>query len=584
MTGPRFYADHDGHACVVNDDTVSLDGTVNRALKTGRHRLTFTAVLFVLACAVIIGRLVDLTVISGGFEPRYADTTPVSRHSQFDRRDIVDRNGVVLATNLPTASVYADPRKVLDAAEAAAKLAAVLPELGRAQLEAKLASERHFVWIKRNRTPRQQAAINRLGIPGVGFQREDRRVYPLGRMFAHVLGFADIDNQGIAGIEASFDESLRVVRDGDEDALRLSLDTRFQHVLREELAHGIATFSALGAAGVILDVTSGEVLAMASLPDFDPNDPKGRGGEASFNRATLGAYEMGSTFKLLTAAMALDYGVATMTDAYDASEPLRVARFTIRDYKPKNRWLTIPEIIVYSSNIGAAKLALDVGADGQRDFLSRLGLLNPADIELPEVATPLAPSPWGEISTMTIGFGHGVAVSPLQLASAIAAVVNGGVFHSPTLLVRDPADPDPGRRVVSPTTSAQIRALMRLVVVEGTGKKAAVPGYLVGGKTGTAEKPGSGGYQRKALISSFVAAFPMDAPRYVIIAMFDEPQGIAETFNYATGGWVAAPVVGRIIARIGPMAGIPMSERDDIDATHELLIQINQRKDEGVAF
>ncbi|MFP6743262.1 MAG: penicillin-binding transpeptidase domain-containing protein, partial [Alphaproteobacteria bacterium] len=234
--------------------------------------------------------------------------------------------------------------------------------------------------------------------------------------------------------------------------------------------------------------------------------------------------------------------------------------------------------------IGAAKLALDVGAAGQRDFLSRLGLLNAADIELPEVAMPLVPSPWREINTMTIGFGHGLAVSPLQLASAIAAVVNGGVFRNPTLVAREPGDDDLGRRVISPVTSAQIRALMRLVVVEGTGKKAAVPGYLVGGKTGTAEKPGVGGYQRKALISSFVAAFPMDAPRYVVIAMFDEPHGIKETFNYATGGWVAAPVVGRIIARIGPMAGIPASDRDDIEATHDLLVQINERKGEGVAF
>ena len=584
MSGPRIIIRDDSGAGPAVRDPISLDGTVNRALKTGRHRLTFTAVLFVLACVVVVGRLVDLMVIGGGFEPRFADATPASRHSQFDRRDIVDRNGVLLATNLPTASAYADPRKVLDAADAATKLAAVLPGLGRAELEAKLGGSRHFVWIKRNLTPRQQAAVNRLGIPGVAFQREERRVYPLGRLFAHVLGFADIDNQGIAGIEASFDDSLRVVRDGGEDVLRLSLDTRFQHVLREELARSMATFSALGAAGLILDAASGEVLALASLPDFDPNNPRSRGGEASFNRATLGAYEMGSTFKLLTAAMALDYGVATMTDSYDASEPLRVSRFVIRDYKPKNRWLTIPEIIVYSSNIGAAKLALDVGAGGQRDFLARVGLLHAADIELPEVARPLAPSPWGDISTMTIGFGHGLAVSPLQLASAIAAVINGGVFHSPTLLIRDPADIDLGRRVVSPTTSAQVRALMRLVVVEGTGKKAAVPGYLVGGKTGTAEKPGRGGYQKKALISSFVAAFPMDAPRYVVIAMFDEPHGIAETFNYATGGWVAAPAVGRIIARIGPMAGIPASQRDDIDKARELLVQINERKDEGVAF
>ena len=298
---------------------------------------------------------------------------------------------------------------------------------------------------------------------------------------------------------------------------------------------------------------------------------------------------MGSTFKLLTAAMALDYGVVTMADGYDASEPLRVARFVIHDYKPKNRWLSLPEIIVYSSNIGAAKMALDVGTEGQRDFLSRLGLLRPADIELPEVARPLAPSPWRDINTMTIGFGHGLAVSPLQLATAVAALVNGGVFHPPTLLRRAPDDAVPGgaalsRRVISSGTSAQIRALMRLVVVEGTGKNAAVPGYQVGGKTGTAEKVVAGGYERKALISSFVAAFPMDAPRYVVMALFDEPHGTAETFNYATGGWVAAPAVGRIIARIGPMAGIAASKHDDTDEARGLLVNITDRKDEGVAF
>ena len=576
-----------GAAHAVDGDRVTLEGAADRALKTGRNRLLFTGALFVLAYLVVAARLVDLTVVRDGLEPRLADRTAPAAGARLDRNDIIDRNGVLLATNLPTASVYANPRLVLDADEAVAKLAAVLPGVGRAALEAKLKSDRHFVWIKRNLTPRQQAAVNRLGLPGVAFQRGDLRVYPLGRMFAHVLGFVDIDNRGIAGVEEAFDDALRADRGGAE-TLRLSLDARFQHVLREELTHGMTTFRADGAAGLIVDADNGEVLALASLPDFDPNDPRDRTGAARFNRATLGAYEMGSTFKLLTVAMALDAGVVTMTDGYDASEPLRVARFVIRDYKPKNRWLSVPEIIVYSSNIGAAKMAQDVGTEAQRDFLSRLGLLRAADIELPEVATPLAPSPWREINTMTIGFGHGLAVSPLQLATAVGAVVNGGVFHPATLRLRAPGA-ELGWRVMSSRTSAQMRKLMRLVVVEGTGRKAAVPGYLVGGKTGTAEKAGVGGYQRNALLSSFVAAFPMAAPRYVVVVLFDEPKGTAETFNYATGGWTAAPAVGRIIARIGPMAGIARAETDDADEARGLLIEIADRihadgKDEGVAF
>ena len=565
------------------DGPVTLDGTANRALKTGRNRLVLAAALFALAYLGIGVRLVDVTLINEGFEPRFA-RAPATGHARFGRRDIIDRNGVLLATNLPTASLYADPSKVPDADEAAAKTAAVLPGVSRAELLSKLTSQRSFVWIKRNLTPRQQVAINRLGLPGVAFQREERRAYPLGPLFAHVVGFVDIDNRGLTGVEKAFDDGLRAPPRGAGEPLRLSLDARFQHVLRAELMRGMADYRAAGAAGVVLDATSGEVLAMVSLPDFDPNRLDERDGVARFNRVTLGAYEMGSTFKVFTTAMALDSGLVTLRDRYDARAPIRVARFVIRDYSPENRWLTVTEIFVRSSNIGAAKMALDVGTAAQQEFLSRLGLLRPANIELPEVATPIVPSPWREINTMTIAYGHGLAVSPLQLTAAIAAIVNGGVFHPPTLVKPAPDAPILGWRVIAPRTSQLMRSLMHLAVLRGTGKKAAVPGYLIGGKTGTAEKVGRQGYRRRALVSSFAAAFPIDAPLYVVFVMFDEPHGTSATLNYATGGWTAAPVVGRVIARIASIAGIaPVDDAAAADG-RDLLVKIADGEGPGVAY
>ena len=570
------------------DNRVRLDGAMSRALGIGRHRLMIIGALFVLGFFVIAIRLVDLTVIGDGFEPRFAGVAEAARSARLDRHDITDRNGMLLATNLPTASVYADPGRMLNIDEAVAKLSAVLPGVGRAELAAKLDSKRRFVWIKRNLTPRQQADVNRLGLPGVAFQSEARRVYPQGRLFSHVLGSVDIDGRGIAGVEQAFDDSLRVGRDGPGETLRLSLDSRFQYVLRQELSEGLARFGAAGAAGVILDANNGELLAMVSLPDFDPNDPRDRTSAARFNQASLGAYEMGSTFKIFTAAMALDAGVVALDGGYDASQPIRMGRFLIRDYKPKKRWLSVPEIFVYSSNIGAARMAEKIGAERQRAYLERFGLMRPSDLELPEIATPLTPARWGELTTMTIGYGHGIAVSLLQVASATAAVVNGGVFYPPTLLSRDRLGGAIGRRVISARTSQQMRLMMRLNVAEGTGKQAEVPGYRIGGKTGSADKPGKGGYRSRALLSSFVAAFPMNAPRYVVTVMYDEPQGIAETFNYATAGWNAAPTVGRIIARIGPMAGIASVDGDDREALG-LLIRIadhgdRKGKEPGVAF
>lgn len=542
---------------VAKGERVQLEGIRKQALETGRNRLLVTAIVLTIAFLAIVGRLVDLTVLNRGGEPTLA-RAPAPHGPATGRADIVDRNGIVLAISLPVVSLYANPREVLDADEAATKLAQALPDLSREEILAKLTSRSRFVWLRRNLTPQQQYEVNRLGLPGLAFQRAERRVYPHGSAAAHVLGFTDIDGRGISGVERSFD---RLLAESDEP-LRLSLDIRFQDIVRDELVKAMEEFRAIGAAGLVLDPHTGEVLAMVSLPDFDPNNPGSLVAEVGFNRVTKGVYEMGSTFKLFTLAMALDSGTVGLNDGYDASKPIRIARFTISDFQGKNRWLSVPEILVYSSNIGTAKMALDVGGRLQQTYLAGFGMLRPATVELPEVGAPLVPSRWRDINTMTIAYGHGLAVSPLQLADGVAAIVNGGVLRPATILKQDSDKLPPGHRAISEETSRVMRELMRLVVLNGTGKKANVKGYDVGGKTGTADKQMGRGYRKDARLASFVGAFPIHAPRFVILAMLDEPKGNAKTFNFATGGWVAAPVVARLIERLAPLTGIA-PEPDD---------------------
>jgi len=536
-----------------------LEGVRKQALETGRNRLMVAAVVMTLAFGVIAARLVDLTVMNTGDEPRRASVS-ASVTEVVSRADILDRNGVVLATSLPTASLYADPKSVLDPVDAATGLVKVLPDLDRDDVIRKLTSNGRFVWIARNLTPQQKFDVNRLGLPGLAFQQGERRVYPNGRLASHILGLTTVDGDGVAGIERRFDQSLR----SGGGAVTLSIDIRAQAILQEELSATMAEFRALGAAGVVMDVDTGEIIAMASLPDYDPNNPVEVRGEAGFNRATKGVYEMGSTFKLFTAAMALDTDTVTLKSGYDASHPIKIARFRISDYHAENRWLSVPEIILHSSNIGSAKMAMDVGTQRQQEYLGRFGLLTASDLELPEIGTPLLPTTWRPINTMTISYGHGIAVSPLQLANGVSSLVNGGYKRPSTLLkVEDTARP--GHRVLSARTSLEMRGLMRLVVSAGTGRKAEVPGYLIGGKTGTADKQKGRGYDRSRRIASFVGAFPMSNPRYTVLVVIDEPKGTKRTFNYATGGWVAAPAVGRIVSRIGPVVGIA----PDMDATFE---------------
>ena len=538
---------------------IRLDGQRKQAVEVGRSRLLMSGAVLTATFMVIAARLVDVTVLQAGIEPRDAPSTALSRGAAA-RAEITDRNGVVLAASLATATLLADSWRVPEPGRTAAALHRILPDLDLAATAAKLRAGRRFIVLRRHLTPKEQYAINRLGIPGLQFRRDQRRVYPAGPLTAHAVGFSDPDGKGLAGIEHRFDGDLRV----RGAPLVLSLDIRVQHVLRTALAEAMRAHRAVGAAGLVLDVATGELVAIGSLPDFDPHRAARASAAQRFNRATLGIYEMGSTFKIFTTALALEAGTVTLSDGFDATRPIRVARYWIRDFHPQARWLTIPEIFIHSSNIGSAKMALAVGGHRQRAFLDKLGLLRPVAVEIGEVGRPLYPRRWGDINTMTIGYGHGLAVSPLQLAVGVAAVVNGGLMHRPTLLREGTRGNAKPRRVLSPATSEKMRRLLRLAVVKGTGKRAVAAGYLVGGKTGTAEQAGRGGYDRKRLLASFVAAFPIHRPRYVVLAMFEDPQGTAETKGFATGGWVAAPVVGRIIARIGPLLGIePVEERSD---------------------
>jgi cell division protein FtsI (penicillin-binding protein 3) len=549
------------------DEVVQLEGTAKRAIETGRTRLVVAGALFAVAYLVIAIRLVTVTLLSDGAEPRLAERPAAA--IQAGRGEILDRNGVVLATNLTTKSLYANPQQIIDVDEAVARLTKLFPDISAETLRAKFASGRSFEWIKRNLTPRQQADVNRLGVPGLYFQAAERRVYPQGALTAHVIGFTDIDNRGLAGIEQSFDD---VLREGHRQ-VALSLDIRVQNIVHEEVARAMADFTAIGGAGMVLDIDTGEILAMVSLPDFDPNSVGMAPDEARFNRNTLGVYEMGSTFKIFNTAMALDAGVVSLADGFDTRKPIQISGHMIRDFHPESRWLSVSEIFKFSSNIGSARMADQAGTELQKEYMGRFGMLKPVKLELPELAQPIYPGPWKRINTMTIAFGHGIAVTPLHLLNGVAAAVNGGVYRPMTVMKRAGGETAPGRRIISEDTSEKMRELLRLVVESGTGKSANVAGYLVGGKTGTAEKQKGRYYTANARLASFVAAFPMNAPRYAILIMIDEPKPNAKSYGYATGGWVAAPAVGRVVQRMAPLLGIePIADEAQVAEKDRLVI------------
>jgi cell division protein FtsI (penicillin-binding protein 3) len=543
-------------------------------LNRTRSRLIVAASGFgVLFGAVALG-LADAMVFDPA-EPRRlhamaAAQRPVEHQPQ--RGPITDRNGEILAVSLPVTALYANQREIQDPAGTARRLARILPQLDEERVAVRLTGDRQFAYIARSLTPREQQAVNSLGVPGLYFEQAERRAYPQGRAAAHILGGVDVDGNGIAGVEKYFDERLRGLR---TSPLRLSIDVRVQLALRDAVQRAMTDFNGIGGTGILMDVQTGEVIGMISLPDFDLSDPVSRedrpmtreeqGNNPRFNRLTVGVYEPGSTFKLFTAAAALDLGVMNVWNGYDASRPIRIGRHEINDFRGKNRWLALPEIIAYSSNLASAHMAVAIGTQRHREFMVRLQMGSRLQIELPEVALPLIPRPqdWREVNTMTIGFGHGISVTPLHVVNATAALANGGILRQPTLLARPPGEVIEGTRVISERTSETMRRLMRAAVTEGSAKGADIPGYFVGGKTGTAQKTGPrGGYLENKRIAAFVGAFPMHAPRYAIYVMVDEPKPNARSHGFATAGWVAAPAAGMVIRSVAPILGMmPETER-----------------------
>jgi cell division protein FtsI (penicillin-binding protein 3) len=481
------------------------------------------------------------------------------------RPDLVDRNGEVLATDVKVTSVFAEPRRIIDKDEATELITAILPDVNASELRKKLGSRKGFVWIKREITPEQQRQIFRLGLPGVGFLPENKRVYPNGPLGAHVLGFTNSDNNGIAGIEKYVDGQGLADLHGagfnvsaeNLSPIALSLDLRATHAVRDELSRAMERFSAKAAAAAILDVNTGEVIAQASLPDYDPNNPTDALKPNNINRMAVGVYEMGSTFKALTIAMALDSGKVNLNSRIDARGALAAGRSQIHDYHPENRPLSVPEVFTYSSNVGTARMALMVGVEGHKAFLRKMGQMDRMRTELPENAEPIVPRNWSVVSTMTIAFGHGLAVAPLQAMMAVGALANGGYLVTPTFLKRPPEfDKSSAPRVVRPETSESLRYIMRLNAEIGTAKKANIPGYFVGGKTGTAEKVVNGHYSKTKLFTTFMALVPADKPRFLFLTVMDEPQGLAQDGHYATAAYNSGYVTGRLIERVSPILGL----------------------------
>lgn len=557
-----------------NKKSESISGTQSKLLGQSKARLFVVVAVFMIGYLAISLRLIDLTLLRQTDENAAQQSSHVTKSAQNLRGTIKDRNGELMATSLRMASVYADATLITDPQAVGKEIAALLPDESATAIADKLASKRRFVWIARNITPRQQYAINALGHPGISFKQESRRIYPHGRLTSHILGYTDVDGRGIAGIEKEHEKYLSA---GEED-LQLSIDLRIQHLMHRELSAAMKKFSAKGGVGMVMDVNNGEIIAMVSLPDFDPYHPGAAKDKARFNNATLGVYEMGSTFKLFPIAAALDSGDAHFNTTIDATEPIQFGRFRISDYHAKKRVMTVPEIFIYSSNIGTARIAQSLGEGGLKGFYEKLGFFDRAPIDLPERGQPLYPKPWRDINTLTASYGHGIAVSPVHLMRGAAALVNGGILITPHLTPQKDDTPK-GKRVVKTETTQKIRQLLELVVVGGTGSKAQVEGYAVGGKTGTADKISGRGYSKDARLSSFLGVYPITAPRYAVLVILDEPQGIKETHNYATGGWTAAPVVGQVIEQMAPLYQIAPEDNTGRDIVQEMSRYLKDKKE-----
>lgn len=546
---------------VVRPARIRTAGVRQQHLMTAQQRLMILMLLFLAAFALIGLRLLYFAAFdTSGTSRASVSFTPV-------RGDIVDRNGVPLARTIDGYAIRVMPTKLLNKPDYLAdELVRIFPDMPRAEIMAKLTGRRP-TYLLRRALPEQVAAVNAIGEVGFEYPREKERLYPQLSLAAHVLGFTDAAGQGVTGIEGSANARLTDAALRGEP-LALSIDTRVQGILESELGSAVTNLEAVGGAGIILDVQTGEVVAMASLPTYNPNKLMAADIASRRNAVTYNVYELGSTFKPLTVAAAIDAGTVTsMAHKYDATQPLAIAGFKIRDLHGTGRWLNVPETLIHSSNIVTAQIADELGREKMETMFRSLGFNSRPGIELSERAHPIWPRNWGRLTTMTTGYGHGIAVTPLHLATAYAALVNGGIWRPATLYKLGDKAPPKGHRVFKAATSARMRQLLRLIVADGTGRNADAPGFRVGGKTGSAEKPSQGGYNRTSVVATFAAAFPMDNPRYVVIAMVDEPKGNAYSSGQRTAGWTAAPVVRKVVMRAGPMLGVIPDEGRDVDVS-----------------
>lgn len=524
------------------------------SLEEGKNRLVLTMFGFCLAFAAVAVQLCNVSLRGVSVETRKSDKAQARAVDiKMDRADITDRNGIVLATSLPSADLYVDTENLKNPETIAAALAETLPDVKYQPLLKQLKSGKKFVYVKRNLIPRELYEVNRLGFPQLNFETKEVRVYPQGSLFSHVLGVTNIDGKGVSGVEMAMNNKLTQ----DKETVRLSLDLGVQAAVRSVLLENIKKFSALGASAILMNAKTGEIVSMVSLPDFDPNNRQNARENQFFNTTTSGVYEAGSIMKTFNTAIGLDTGTVKVTDTFDARNPLILANFKIQDEKKLQKILTLSEVMEKSSNVGSAKIALAVGGKKQREYLTNFGFLDAPEIELPEKGRPLYPKKkWRDVNTATISYGYGLSVSPLQVVAAAAAVVNGGIYRNPTLLSRPFGKKNYERRVISEKTSKTMRAIMRRVVTQGTATRANIPGFEVGGKTGSAQKNTRGGYIKGTVQTSFLGAFPMDDPQYVLMVMMDAPKGIAETYNLNNAGWNAVPTAGQIISTVAPQLGI----------------------------
>ncbi len=549
----------------VQPDSLGVAEERPLSLTVTYQRLMMMLLIFAGVTFLIVGRLVMLQI----FTDR-ASASTLANPLLPPRGDIVDRNGIPLARTIDAWTVGVRPRDVIgDRAEIARRLAELMPEKSMGDYLAMLRSDRNFVYLRRRALPELVQAVNAIGEPGLVFSREPERLYPQTALAGHVLGWTDLEGHGVAGMERVLEDRLMdPARRGEPVAL--SIDSRVQAAMEAELAEAVVAQNAEGAAGIVLDVRTGEVVAMASAPTFNPNSTGRADANSLYNRATMGVYELGSVFKPITVAAAMEAGVVRGPgQMWDAASPVPIGRFRISDDHPLGRAISVPELLIHSSNIATARIADQMGAERMQAAFRALGFHEPAYVELNERTRPLWPNDWGRARVLTSGYGHGVAVSPLHLASAYAALVNGGTWRPATLLHRpDNVAPPAGRRVYSEETSRRMRQYLRMIVTDGTGRRGDAPGFRVGGKTGTAEKvTAGGGYSARVNVSTFAAAFPMDEPRYVVVVMMDAPHGTEANSFVTTAAYTAAPIVGRVIARSGPLLGVIPDATRDIDVS-----------------